>query len=262
MTDAAAKALVAAALVLGFVSLGSRPAAAQKLVTSISTHRVLINSSFTGTELVLFGAIEEAPGAKFGKYDIVVTVRGPARSFVARRKSRVLGLWINTASREFRDVPSYLAVMANRPLNEMGPPDLLRRNRIGLANHIFPQKIGTDIADVSPDDPFRQSFLRVKEAEGAYSSDPAGVTFLTPTLFRTTVPIPGKALTGTYEVEILLLMNSKVVAKQQTAFEVVKTGFEAVVASEARNHRLYYGLATAILAIISGMIATVLFRRG
>lgn len=261
MSRTSPRAFASAAFAFAVIALASQPAAAQKLVTSISTHRVLINSSFTGTEVVVFGAIEDVPGAAFGKYDIVVTVRGPGKTYVTRRKSEVFGLWVNTSSREFKNVPSFLAVMTNRPANEMGPPDLLRRNKIGLDNHVFPQQIGHDIADVSPDDPFRRSFLRVREADGAYSADPAGITFITPKLFRTTIAIPGTAITGTYEVETLLLLNGAVVAKQQTALEVVKTGFEAVVASEARHHGLFYGLVTIFLAILSGLIASLLFRR-
>lgn len=249
-----------AAFVLGAALLAPELCHAQKLVTSVSTHRVLISSNFTGTELVLFGTLEEAPGAQIGTYDIVVTVRGPARTFVTRRKERVLGLWVNAASREFYQVPSYLAVMTNKPPAEIGAPEMLRKNRIGLANHVLTQQLGNDIADVSPDDPFRQSFLRVKTAEGAYTSDPKGVTFLTPRLFRASVPIPGTALTGDYEVETLLVANGNVVAKQQTAIEVVKTGIEAVVAREARYHGLSYGLATALLAVVTGLIATLLFR--
>lgn len=261
MSGAVARILAPAVLAAGFMALAPAPAVAQKLVTSISSHRVLVNSSFTGAELVLFGAIEEAPNTKFGKYDVVVTVLGPTRTYVTRHKSRVIGLWINTASREFKDVPSYLAVMTNRPASEMGSPEMLRKNKIGLGNHMFPQQIGQDIADVSPDDPFRRSFLRVREADGAYFSDPNGITFITPTLFRTTVPIPGRALTGTYQVETLLLMNGAVVAKQQTALELVKTGFEAIVAREARDNGLLYGLVTVVLAILSGLIASLLFRR-
>jgi len=257
----ATKAAFTALLVTGLLSFAAPPVAAQKLVTSISTHRVLINSSFTGAELVLFGTIEDAPNAQIGKYDIVITVRGPARSYITREKARILGLWVNAASREFTRVPSYLAVLTNRPPVEMGPPDFLHKNRIGLSNHIFAQQIGPDIADVTHDDPFRNAFLRVKADEGAYITNPTGVTFITPRLFRASVPILGTALTGNYEVETLLLANSAVLAKQQTAFEVVKTGFEAFIAMESRRHSLYYGFAVALLAIVAGIIANLLFRR-
>jgi uncharacterized protein (TIGR02186 family) len=252
---------IAATLALGLLPFAASNAVAEKLVTSISTHRVIINSNFTGTELVLFGTVEDAPEATLGKYDIVVTVRGPARSFVTREKARVLGMWVNASSREFTKVPSYLAVMTNRPPSEIGTADLRRKNRIGLPNHVFAQQIGGDTADVTHDDPYRTAFLRVKVAEGVYFDDANGVTFLTPKLFRAAVPIPGTALTGTYEVETLLLANGTLLAKQQTALEVVKSGFEAFVAREAKDHSLYYGLVTAFLAIVAGFIATLLFRR-
>jgi uncharacterized protein (TIGR02186 family) len=234
---------------------------AERLVTSVSTHRVLITSNFTGTELVLFGSIDGAPAdTQIGAYDVVVSVRGPARSFVTRRKERILGLWVNTDSREFAQVPSYLAVMSNKPVAEIGPPEMLRRYRIGLVNNVLPPPAGNDTPEVPPEDSFRGAFLRVKTNEGAYTADPKAVTFLTPRFFRAGVPIPGTAQTGDYQVETLLIAKGAVLAQQQTAIEVVKTGFEAVVAQEARNHRFFYGLGTALLALMTGLIATLLFR--
>ena len=93
------------------------PAAAEKIVTSLSQHRVAITSSFTGENLVLFGAIEaDASGGQIrDNYDIVVTVTGPRQTFRTRRKERVLGIWVNVAARPFLSVPSYLSVLANRP---------------------------------------------------------------------------------------------------------------------------------------------------
>jgi uncharacterized protein (TIGR02186 family) len=210
---------------------------------------------------LMFGAIDEAPpNTQIGAYDVVVSVRGPARSFVTRHKERVLGLWVNAASREFDQVPSYLAVMSNKPIAEIGSPELLSRYRIGLVNNILPPQAGSDVSDVPPEDSFRGAFLRVKTNEGAYTADPKGVTFLTPRFFRAAVPVPGTAQTGDYQVETLLIAKGAVLAQQQTAIEVVKTGFEAVIAQEARDHRFFYGLGTALLALMTGLIATLLFR--
>ena len=41
---------------------GARPAAAERLVVSLSNHRVAITSSFVGEDLVLFGTIEPDAG--------------------------------------------------------------------------------------------------------------------------------------------------------------------------------------------------------
>lgn len=253
------------ALGLAFVAglFFTAPVTAEKLVTSVSSHRVLISSNFTGTDVVLFGAIEEdeKPSSREKGYDIVVTVRGPAQTFIARRKGRVLGIWVNVESRQFLGVPSYLAVLSNRPPNELGTPDFLRRNRIGLVNHTLPQRIGADFGDVVPQDPFRTAFLRVKMDQGLYHEDPTGVTFITPSLFRTSVPIPGIAPTGSYEVETVLLAGGELVARQITAIEVVKTGFEELFAKAAREHGFLYGLATGLLALGTGLLANFMFRR-
>jgi uncharacterized protein (TIGR02186 family) len=242
--------------------LVTAPLSAERVVISASTHRVLITSNFTGTEAVVFGSIEDDDkGAARGSYDVAITVRGPMQTYIARRKARVLGIWVNAESRQFIDVPSYLAVMTSRPPQELGPPDFLRRNRIGIVNQTFQQRIGSDFGDVVPQDPFRVAFLRVRTSEGLFYESPTGVTFLTPTLFRATVPIPGIAPTGTYQVEALLMSGGDVIARETTAIEVLKIGFEEALARAAREHGLLYGLATALLALGTGIAANFMFRR-
>lgn len=237
-------------------------AQAERLVTSVSTHRVLISSNFTGTDIVLFGQIddEDKPTTQAG-YDLVVTVVGPSENFITRRKERILGIWLNYDSRQFIEVPSYLSVLTSKPPAQLGPPEFLRRNRIGVINHTFQQRVGTDFADVEPQDAFRTAFLRVKERENLYNEEPQGVTFITPTLFRATVPIPGTAPTGTYRVETVLISDSKIIAREDTAVEVVKTGFEELVARAAREHGFLYGLGTAFLALMTGFLASFIFRQ-
>lgn len=257
-------ARMASLLVGGFVAVVCfTPAPAERLVTSVSTHRVLISSNFTGTDIVLFGQIddEDKPSNPPPSYDLVVTVMGPAENFVTRRKERILGIWINYDSRQFFEVPSYLSVLTSRPPAQLGAPEFLRRNRIGVINHTFQQRVGTDFADVEPQDVFRTAFLRVKERENLYNEEPQGVTFLTPTLFRATVPIPGTAPTGTYRVETMLLSEGKIIAREDTAVEVVKTGFEELVARAAREHGFLYGLSTAFLALMTGFLASFIFRK-
>ena len=119
----------AAVLAFGAAVLLAAPLAAERLVTSVSNHRVLITSNFTGTEVVVFGTIEddEKPIERPAGYDVVVTVRGPAQTYIARRKERVLGIWVNAESRQFIDVPSYLAVLTSRPVVTLGHDTIEQR---------------------------------------------------------------------------------------------------------------------------------------
>lgn len=248
-------ALGAAMAALGGLGQGAR---AERLVLSVSQPDVLITSSFSGARLVLFGVIDDAAG---GGYDIAVTMRGPLEDFITWRKSRVLGIWVNTESRTFLSVPIYLSVATNRPAGEMASTEVLRREQIGLSRNIFVQRIGPDYADVVPDDPFRLAFLRIRKEEGLYREDPFGVTFVTPTVFRAELPIPGRAPIGHYGVTVKLLRRGALLAVQQADIEVHKGGFEQRMASFAQNQSLLYGLSVAFGSLMIGFVANILFRK-
>ena len=111
------------------------PAAAERLVSTLSTSRVLIASNFTGADVVLFGSVERDAQtvARRGGYDIVVTVSGPRETVVTFRKQRVAGVWVNADSRTFVKAPSYLTVLANRTINDIADVNTLRRTQTGLA---------------------------------------------------------------------------------------------------------------------------------
>ena len=249
-----------AVVVLTLIAL---PAHAERLIVSVSNHRVTVTSNYIGEELVLFGSVEkdaETPPDRTG-YDLVVTVSGPRTDMVTRRKERKFGIWINTDSRQFLKVPSYLAVFANRPLEAIAPPDVQRRQQLGLSNVLLTQRVGTDYADVVATDPFRSAFVRLRSERGLYRESTAAVTFLTPTLFRTGIPLPAEVPIGDYAVEIKLFAKGALVTRTDTAFEIAKVGFEQFVATTARRNGLIYGLLTAAMALMTGWMASIVFRR-
>ena len=149
------------------------PAAAERLVTSLSEHRVMVTSSFNGSEVVLFGGIERDTGALplRGNYDIAVTVIGPRQNIVTFRKERVLGIWVNYESRVFENAPSYLAVLTNRPLEAIASAETLRRLQLGLDNFALPQRVGAAAADDVPGETFRKALLQLKDEHGLYRQE-------------------------------------------------------------------------------------------
>lgn len=260
MMPRATLALLAA---LGALAASPVPAAGERLVASLSNHRVMVTSNFTGEELVLFGGIEQdaASRPRRGGYDIVVTVTGPRQTTVTFRKARMLGIWFNADSRVFENAPAYLAVLANRPLDAITNTETLRRLQLGLDNVPLPQRASVNIADAASDDPFRLAFIKIKTDHGLYREASNGVTFLTPTLYRASIPLPAEVPVGTYEVDVRLFADGAQIARTPSPFEVYKFGFEQIVTSAARDHGLLYGLATAMMAIATGWFASVVFRR-
>ena len=236
---------------------------AERLIVSVSNHRVTVTPNYSGEELVLFGSVEKdasAPTHRAG-YDLVVTVAGPRADMVTRRKERKFGIWINTDYRQFLQVPSYLALFANRPFDAIASPEVERRQQLGLNNVLLTQRVGPDYADVVPNDAFRSAFVRLRSEHGLYREDTSAVTFLTPTLFRTGIPLPAEVSIGTYDVEIKLFADGALLTRTETAFEIVKVGFEQFVATSARQNGFIYGLVTAAMALMTGWMASIVFRK-
>src|SRR3989442_12976755 len=244
MSRRCAFALIAA---VGALAAAAGPAAGERLVTSLSDHRVMVTSSFTGEQLVLFGGIEQDATSRprRGGYDIVVTVTGPSQTVVTFRKARALGIWVNTDSRVFENAPAYLAVLSNRPLDAITSAETLRRLQLGLDNISLPQRASVNIADAASDDPFRVAFIKIKSDRGLYREATNDVTFLTPALFRASIPLPAEVPVGTYEVDVRLFADGTQIAREPAPFEVYKSGFEQVVTNAARDHGLLYGLVTS-----------------
>jgi uncharacterized protein (TIGR02186 family) len=242
---------------------GAHAATAERLVVSLSNHRVQITSNFSGEQLVLFGTIEVAKNApeRAEGYDLVVTVTGPRETYRTRLKERVAGIWVNTESREFVNVPSYVAVLSNRPIDNITRADVLKRLQIGLDDFILTQRIGPDLADTLPSDPFRQAFVRLKKEQDLYQQSSKAVTFLTPLVFRAAVPLPANVRTGDYEIDVKLFSGGAMIAHTTSALEVIKTGFEQYVAEGAADFGILYGIATIVMALSIGWIASVMFRK-
>jgi uncharacterized protein (TIGR02186 family) len=244
-------------------ALPARPAVAERLVSSLSDHIVQITSNFSGVELTLFGTVEndQTTAPRNGRYDMVATVTGPRESVVALRKERIFGIWMNAESRTFVDVPSFLEVLSTRPFASIADAETLRREQIGIADTPLPQQIGPEIADAIPNAAFRQAFVRIKQERHLYGEITNGVTFLTPTLYRATIFVPAEAAVGNYDVDIKLFADGSVIARTDSAFEIVTVGFERFIASAAVDHGLAYGVATAMMAVMTGWLASIVFRR-
>jgi uncharacterized protein (TIGR02186 family) len=255
---------IAAVALLAVPIAGTMPAAAERLVTSISRHQVMVNSNFTGTSIVLFGTVEpDTPTARRRAtgYDLVVTVAGPKQTIVERRKERLLGIWTNVGSRTFLNVPSYLAVLSSQPLEQITSAETVRQLQLGIVDKLLPQQLGNDVGDVVRDDPFRANFIRLKMQHQLYAQKTNGVTLLTPTVFRAEISLPAVAPIGNYDVDVKVFADGALLTRANSAFEIIKVGFEQFVATAAQDYGLLYGITTAMMAIMTGWFAAVVFRR-
>ena len=236
---------------LGFLLL-TLPAAAQaqQLVADLTSHLVAITTGFTGASVVLFGAIE-------GGGDIVVVVRGPERETVVRRKSRVAGIWLNTRSVAFGNVPSFYAVLSNNPVDDVVPVNLRQLHEIGIDNLKLNPAEKAKPADITE---FRAALIEQQQRGGLYDKQPGAVNFLGDKLFRASLDFPATVPVGTYSIQVFLVRKGDIVAAQTTPLIISQTGLEADINDFAQNRSLLYGLVAVALAAMAGWGATFLFR--
>jgi uncharacterized protein (TIGR02186 family) len=232
--------------------LGQRPAAAQLLIADHAPHLIKITTDFTGTEVLMFGAIEQDG-------DVVVVITGPEASVTVRRKERIAGLWINRDQMTFPKAHGFYAVASSRPLEELAPANVLERHQIGVRNlRLQPAEVDAPVAEIGL---FRAALVRNKQRAGLYTTEVGRVTFLGNRLFRTSIELPTNIPTGTYTVNAYLVRNEQVVSAQATPLSISKIGVGADVYEFAHNQAAWYGLLAIAIAVAAGWLAAVAFRK-
>ena len=226
-------------------------ARAAPLIADLSQHLIKITTGFTGPDVLLFGATD-GPG------DVIVAVRGPEVWTVVRRKRRVAGIWVNRNEITFLDAPSFYAVAASKPLDELLEETALKRHELGSwAITPKPEREINDHIRIA----YESALRRIRQAQQLYQLQTKKVRFLGAQLFRVDIAFPSTVPTGTYTVQVFLVRDGEVVTAQTTPLKVEKHGFDAEIFEFAHQHAPWYGLIAIILALAAGWLASVIFRR-
>lgn len=227
------------------------PALSRTLVADLSHHEIHIDSRFTGSNLLLFGAVEE-PGT------LVVLVRGPERNYIIRKKERIFGIWVNRTQVQLRNVPEFLSRAASHTPQGEETAALLDALHIGN-NSMTPYVQGAENDEQAR--AFARAFTQHQEQSRLYSQQNEPITFIGDTLFKTRIHLPDTMPRGIYTAEIYLLRGGSVVASEILPINAFKTGMDAVIYDLAHRFSLLYGLLAVAIALLSGWLASRLFER-
>lgn len=243
------RALLAAATA-GAMAM-AMPAVGEELVVDLSGSMVAITTGFVGSDLLLFGATEDAG-------DVVVVVRGTQGDERVRRKGKIAGIWVNRDEMIFNGVPGTYLVAASRPVDEILIAAEQFDNQIGSANlRLDARDTARPLIEVEA---FREALIRNKQRQGLYRSDVGKVHFVDNRLFRTSIHFPANVPVGTYVVDVYLAQGGRVTSSKTTLLEVRKFGFEARVYDLAHRHSLAYGVLAILIAAMAGWFAGVVAR--
>lgn len=239
--------------------------AREKVEADVSTRSVAVTSAFTGVEIVVFGSVinTQSETAESGLYDVVVVVEGSPSPLIARKKSNVAGLWINTSSLRIDQIPSYYAIASTRPLIEVAENDTLAKHGIGFDHLQVPRRPGaessltdTEIAD------FKKSVVRLKKKEGVYFARDYAVAFIGQSLFRATITLPANVPVGPLAARVHLFKDGEHLSSYTAQVKLEREGVGRWLHSFAFDHGTLYGIFTVIIAVAAGLAASTMFRRG
>jgi uncharacterized protein (TIGR02186 family) len=229
------------------------------LVPDISARQVQIRYSFSGAQLLLFGAIVYPGGrAPERPADIAVVLRGPVQPILVREKQKIAGIWMNADSNRFRSAPSYYAVASSRPISELVDERTAAIYELGLGNLQLSPGGG---ALPEKERRFEDGLLDLRRRQGLYSENPRGVEITDRVLYRATITIPSQVPVGTYTAETFLISDNRVLAAATREIHIGKSGFERYVALTARRHSFVYGVLAMIMSLAMGYAAAWAFSR-
>ncbi|MBZ9774694.1 TIGR02186 family protein [Mesorhizobium sp. CO1-1-8] len=255
----------ATAIVLSLLA-AAVPAKAQVPLTEgiqigLSTDNVSITAGFSGADLTIFGSLENPDPlvARQGRYDVIVVLEGPPKPVVVRRKDRVLGVWVNLDSETFENVPVSYSVATTRPLQDITEPNSYKQLSLGASNlYMQPADAGDSPATIQE---FTAALRERKSATGLYSENVGGVQFLSQNLFRATVRLAPNVPVGTHKARAFLFKSGLFIKESSAQLEIRKSGFEQSIFRVAHNYSFLYGVFAISLAMLTGWLGRLIFRR-
>jgi uncharacterized protein (TIGR02186 family) len=249
------RALITSLLALLLIGAGE-----PVLVPDVSQRKIDIVYSFTGAELLLFGAIIY-PGGRLPSKDaeIAVVLRGPTMPLIVREKSKLLGLiWANADSTRYQSAPGYYAVASSRPLDKLIDERTAAIYELGLGNI---QLSPADAGGTDKQARFENGFVNLRRRFALFADHPNAVEITDGVLYRARLYLPARVPVGLYTAETFLIRDGRILAVATRDIEIRKSGFERFVAQSAKKWPITYGLAAILLSLGLGVGASALSRR-
>jgi uncharacterized protein (TIGR02186 family) len=246
-------------IVLAVMSLALMAQAKPVLVPDVSARRIEIRYSFSGAQLLLFGAILYPRGRLPERTpDIAVVLRGPVQPILIREKQKIAGIWMNADSARFRSAPAFYALASSRPISQLVDERTAAIYEIGLQNLQLSPGSGALPEKARH---FETGLIDLRRRDGVYYENPRGVEISEGVLYRARISIPSQVPVGTYTAETFLIQDGRVLAVATRDIYVGKSGFERWVSLVARRHEFLYGFAAVLMSLFLGWAAAMVFRR-
>ena len=100
-----------------------------------------------------------------------------------------------------------------------------------------------------------------KKATGLFNERVGGVQFLSQSLFRATLQLAPNVPVGTHKARAFLFRNGVFIKETSAQLAIVKSGFEQSIFRFATDYSFFYGLFAVALAMLTGWLGRIVFRK-
>ena len=231
---------------------------AEEIVLGLSKDTVSINTSFDGSEILIFGAVKrESPLTYDPRLQVIITVAGPNEPFTVRRKEKRFGIWVNVDAVEVDSAPTFYAVSTSTALGLSLSDTEDLRHKVSIPRAIRSVGAPDTVDDAAS---FTEALIRIKSSSNQYQLNEGTISVDEQTLFRTSIQLPAALTEGDYKTRIFLTRGGDVVSMYETSLYVRKVGLERWLFRMSRENAALYGLMSLAIAIAAGWGASAAFR--
>jgi len=227
--------------------------AKDNLVTDLSESTVEISSTFSGADILLFGAYD---GQK--NDDIIVVVSGQNGNIKVDRKEKKFGIWMITESMKFTNIPKYYYIASNRKIKDITNITEIKKRKLDFNSF----ELKNDKIDYNNlDKKWYEALKRNMKKKQFWKIEENSIKLNKNTLFRKTLSLPSNVSTGMYNVKILHYRKGNLISQEESKIKIDRTGISANIYNFAQNFSAIYGIIAVIIALFFGWLTNFIFRR-
>ena len=227
--------------------------AKDNLVTDLSESTVEISSTFSGADILLFGAYD---GQK--NDDIIVVVSGQNGNIKVDRKEKKFGIWMITESMKFTNIPKYYYIASNRKIKDITNTTEIKKRKLDFNSF----ELKNDKIDYNNlDKKWYEALKRNMKKKQFWKIEENSIKLNKNTLFRKTLSLPSNVSTGMYNVKILHYRKGNLISQEKSKIKIDRTGISANIYNFAQNFSAIYGIIAVIIALFFGWLTNFIFRR-
>ena len=248
------RTLIQNILLIIILSLNSFSVVAKdNLVTDLSESTVEISSTFSGADILLFGAYD---GQK--NDDIIVVVSGQNGNIKVDRKEKKFGIWMITESMKFTNIPKYYYIASNRKIKDITNTTEIKKRKLDF-NSFELKNNKIDYKNLNKK--WYEALKRNMKKKQFWKIEENSIKLNKNTLFRKTLSLPSNVSTGMYNVKILHYRKGNLISQEESKIKIDRTGISANIYNFAQNFSAIYGIIAVIIALFFGWLTNFIFRR-